>query len=165
MRRLGSRLYYNRGRFLLPSPHMATAPLTTVVRHLRRVLAAPAGPTPTDTELLERFVRQRDAAAFELLVWRHQRLVFGVCRRVLRDTHDAEDAFQATFLTLVRKAGTISRRQALAGWLYQVAYRIACRAQAKISQRARSEQSGADLTAAPGASVEGMQRDWWPVLD
>lgn len=81
-----------------------------------------------DAQLLERFVGTGDEMAFELLVWRHRRLVMAVCRRVLRDYHDAEDAFQATFLTLARKASSISRRECLATWLYQVSYRIALRA-------------------------------------
>jgi RNA polymerase sigma factor (sigma-70 family) len=144
---------------------MANLPLHTVVCHLRRVIGPPAGPTPTDAELLERFVRERDAAAFELLVWRHQRLVFGVCRRVLRDVTDAEDAFQATFLALVRKAGTISKRQALAGWLYQVAHRIACRAQAGIGRRCHREQSGADLAVAPDSRSPRDDAELWPLLD
>jgi RNA polymerase sigma factor (sigma-70 family) len=147
---------------------MAHAPLHTVVRHLQRVLQAPAGPAPTDAELLERFARQQDVAAFELLVWRHQRMVFGVCRRVLRDAHDAEDAFQATFLTLVRKAGSIKQGQALAGWLYQVAYRIAWRAHAVSVRRRRRELPGADLTLAPQApdsSSDLVQRELAPVLD
>jgi RNA polymerase sigma factor (sigma-70 family) len=142
---------------------MAHLPLHTVVCHLRRVIGPPTGPVPTDAELLERFVRERDAAAFELLVWRHQRLVFGVCRRVLRDIADAEDAFQATFLALVRKAGTISKRQALAGWLYQVAHRIACRARAGIGRR--RELSGADLAITPDGREPAIDSDLWPLLD
>ena len=94
---------------------MSHLALHSLVGQLRRVVGPPAGvapaPSPTDAELLGRVVHQRDAAAFELLVWRHQRLVFGVCRRVLRDVADAEDAFQATFLALVRKAGSIGRRE------------------------------------------------------
>jgi RNA polymerase sigma factor (sigma-70 family) len=147
---------------------MGNSPLTTVVRHLRRVIGTPAGPAPTDAELLERFARQRDAAAFELLVWRHQRMVFGVCRRVLRDQHDAEDAFQATFLALVRKASSISNRQALAGWLYQVAYRIACRAHAGVIRRSRRERSGSELAFANDAqdtAGELVHCDLGPLLD
>src|SRR5262249_37665794 len=101
-------------------------------------------------ELLERFVADRDETAFELLVWRHERLVLGVCRRLLRDAHDAEDAFQATFLTLVRRAGSIGRGQALASWLYRVPHRIALRARAAGGRRAARETHGADLAAVPG---------------
>ena len=135
---------------------------------LRHIAGAPPGPAPTDAELLGRYVRDRDPAAFELLVWRHQRMVFAVCRRVLRDRHDAEDAFQATFLTLVRKAGSISKRQALAGWLYQVAYRIACRARADLAKHAKREQTGADLADAPDthATAANLQpSEIWPLID
>ena len=79
----------------------------------------------SDAELLGRFVADRDEAAFELLLWRHARLVYEVCLRVLHDPHDAEDAFQATFLALARRAGRIAKREAVAGWLHKVAYRVA----------------------------------------
>jgi RNA polymerase sigma factor (sigma-70 family) len=82
----------------------------------------------SDAALLERFVRRGDEAAFELLVWRHGPMVLGVCRRVLRHEQDAEDAFQATFLVLARKAAEAGRRGSLGGWLYTVAYRVALRA-------------------------------------
>ncbi|MBX9624983.1 MAG: hypothetical protein K2X82_14345, partial [Gemmataceae bacterium] len=84
-----------------------------------RVLSTP------DADLLDRYARAGDEAAFELLVWRHGRLVWGVCRRVARDRHAAEDAFQAAFLALARKAGTIARADGVAGWLYRVAFRAA----------------------------------------
>ena len=82
----------------------------------------------SDAQLLERFIATRDEAAFEVLVWRHGGLVLGVARRWLGCTPDAEDAFQATFLTLARKAATLRRHAALAAWLHQVVYRIAIRA-------------------------------------
>jgi RNA polymerase sigma factor (sigma-70 family) len=131
---------------------MTPLPLLTVLRSA----------SPTDAELLDRFVRRRDPAAFELLVWRHQRLVWGVCRRVLRDAHEAEDAFQATFFALARKAAAISAAQALGGWLYQVAYRTACRARAEAQRRALRERTAARADVAPPI---GGDLDLWPLLD
>jgi RNA polymerase sigma factor (sigma-70 family) len=92
----------------------------------------------SDAALLARFVRG-DEAAFELLVWRHGPLVLGACRRVLRHEQDAEDAFQATFLTLARRAGTVGRRGSLAGWLYTVARRLALRARERQAAQGRRE--------------------------
>jgi RNA polymerase sigma factor (sigma-70 family) len=102
--------------------------LTSVLRHLRHVVVRRCDGGLGDAQLLERFVARRDEAAFEVLVWRHGPMVFGVCRRVLGHRHDAEDALQATFLALARQAGTISKRASLASWLYKVAYRTALRA-------------------------------------
>ena len=109
---------------------MAAERLSPLIRRLRRAADPLARDGPSDAQLLERFVRDRDPAAFELLVWRHGPMVLNVCRRVLRREHDAEDAFQAAFLTLVRKAGAIGDGASLGGWLYKVAYRIALRAAA-----------------------------------
>lgn len=94
-----------------------------------------AGQELTDGDLLRRWTSQHDQAAFELLVWRHGRLVWSVCRRLLRDVRDAEDAFQATFLVLVRKARSISREQAVAAWLHTVATRIALQAREEAGRR------------------------------
>jgi len=84
--------------------------------------------TPTDAELIARFTRNRDEAAFEALVRLHGPMVLRLCRRVVRDEHAAEDAFQATFLTLACKAGAIRRQESVGSWLYRVAYRVALRA-------------------------------------
>jgi hypothetical protein len=88
---------------------MAGGQLDTLVRYLRRAARPRPAGGRTDAELLERFVRDRDETAFEVLVWRHGAMVLNVCLRVLRRAHDAEDAFQATFLALVRKAGAIGK--------------------------------------------------------
>src|SRR5262245_10921734 len=92
---------------------------SVILRHIRG-LAGP-GDLP-DRELLERFTAGREGPAFETLVRRYGPMVLGVCRRVLGNLHDAEDAFQATFLVLARKAGSICKREALGSWLYGVAY-------------------------------------------
>jgi RNA polymerase sigma factor (sigma-70 family) len=140
---------------------MADAPLRILLQHLHRRRRGPSGDGPADAELLARFVRSRDEAAFELLIWRHGTMVHNVCRRVLRDAHAAEDAFQATFLVLVRKAGSIGRRDSLAGWLYRVAYRVALRARSRAVPR-----PAADLPepAAPAPDAV-LWRDLRPVLD
>jgi RNA polymerase sigma factor (sigma-70 family) len=104
------------------------AHLTPLLQRLRRLADPPALNADTDAVLLERFAQQRNEAAFAALLQRHGRLVLGVCRRVLGDVQAAEDAAQATFLVLAKKAGAISRREALAAWLYGVAWRVASKA-------------------------------------
>jgi RNA polymerase sigma factor (sigma-70 family) len=133
-------------------------------RFIRRLTASRAvGPDP-DRQLLERFVRDADQAAFEALVQRHGPLVLSVCTRVLGGVHDAEDAFQATFLVLVRKAGSIRAPESLGPWLYGVAYRTALKAKAQVLKRRRLEKPLVDVAApAAGDSVTG--RDVRIVLD
>lgn len=118
---------------------MAHGQLHSVLRYIRR-LAGAHGDGLTDGQLLERFRTECDEAAFEVLVWRHGPMVFGLCRRLLRNEQAAEDALQATFLTLVRKAGSISKRNSIGSWLYKVAYRIALRARAEAAKRAGHEK-------------------------
>ena len=89
----------------------------------------------TDAQLLARFVAERDEAAFASLVRQHGPMILGVCRRILHDLHDAEDAFQATFLVLARKAGSIHKPELLANWLYGVAHRTALRAKSAAAKR------------------------------
>ena len=96
---------------------------------LERLLARrreAAGEGVPDSELLRRFTRDRDEAAFELIVWRHGGMVLGLCRRAVRDEQLAEDAFQAVFLILARKA--LAVRGNLGGWLFKVARRVSARA-------------------------------------
>src|SRR5437660_808221 len=102
----------------------ATGHLGTVLYFLRRAAGRPAT-DQTDGQLLQRFTRDRDEAAFEALMRRHGVMVLGVCRRVLHDAGLAEDAFQATFLILARKAETIRNRQSVGSWLFGVAFRTA----------------------------------------
>jgi RNA polymerase sigma factor (sigma-70 family) len=142
---------------------MSHTPLRAVVRHLRRLTGRPDAGVP-DAQLLQRFVAERDEAAFELLLWRHGPMVRGVCRRVLRHHQDAEDAFQATFLILVRKAGSISRRESLAGWLYRVAYRVALRARDAAARQPQSLPLNGE-TVAPEPDSDLVWRDLRPVLD
>ena len=120
---------------------MSAKPLQPVLRYLNRVALASVAAATSDAELLGRFVEQHDEAAFELLVWRHGKMVLGLCRRVLRHQQDAEDAFQATFLALARKGSGIRKRTSIGGWLYRVAYRTALAA-----RRGRREQPLGDVT-------------------
>ncbi len=110
----------------------------TVLGHVQQLLAARRADELRDGQLLERFIEQQEEEAFGPLVLR-------LCRRLLGHTQDAEDAFQATFLVLVRKARGLDRRGSLAGWLYAVAYRIAVRARALAARRRASEQQAAQM--------------------
>ena len=115
--------------------------------HLRSLIlrrAPSAGHELTDAVLLRRFVSDRDQAAFELLVWRHGGLVFGACERILKESNAAEDAFQATFLILARKASTV--RGSLPAWLHRCARRVAVRA-AQWRTTRREEPLEFELTA------------------
>jgi RNA polymerase sigma factor (sigma-70 family) len=103
---------------------VAKSSLQLLIHQLMHRLV-PESESVSDVQLLERFIKRQDEAAFEALVWRHGPMVLGVCRRILHDDHAAEDAFQMTFLVLFRKAKCIRRRQSLPHWLFKVAYRIA----------------------------------------
>src|SRR6516225_7464146 len=116
---------------------MATSPTSQVIQHLRRVLLRDEAGL-TDGQLLGCFIESRDEAAFAGLVKRHGRLVWNVCRRLLGQ-HDAEDAFQATFLVLCRKAASIRRRDLLANWLYGVAHQTALQARRTAARRRARE--------------------------
>jgi RNA polymerase sigma factor (sigma-70 family) len=115
-----------------------------VIQQLRRWTLLPDAAGQSDAQLLERFQNKGDALAFEALLGRHGPMVLGVCRRVLRDHHEAEDAFQATFLVFVRKARDVSPAGALANWLYGVAYRTALKAKARAAMRRSHEQRAAN---------------------
>ena len=121
---------------------MVNTQLGAVVRHLRRLRSQESGRAGSDGDLIAAFSARNDQAAFAELVERYSPLVLGVCRRVLRQEQDAEDAFQATFLVLARNAGAIRKRESLGSWLYGVAYRVAMRArQQTVRRRAREAQT------------------------
>jgi RNA polymerase sigma factor (sigma-70 family) len=119
---------------------MASTDFSNVAGALRRFLAAELAKGQPDRQLLALFLRHRDEAAFAALVRRHGPMVFGVCQRVLRNVHDAEDAFQATFLVLARKAGRLTAMEYLHPWLYGVAYRTALKARTLAARRAAHER-------------------------
>jgi RNA polymerase sigma factor (sigma-70 family) len=137
---------------------MPTGQLAPILRYVGE-LAAVDG--PSDGRLLEQFVRRGDESAFAILVRRHGPMVLGVCRRVLRDVHAAEDAFQATFLLLVRRAESLRRPEALGPWLYGVAYRTALKARRVLTRR--REQPLHELPVTPADDL--LWRDLRPVLD
>src|SRR5262249_43168965 len=113
---------------------MPTSPLKLVIQQFR-IVSERNGVGRTDGELLTRFLSHRDKDALAALVHRHAPMVWGVCRRLLRSPHDAEDAFQATFLVLVRKAGTVMPRQMVGNWLYGVAHQTAVRLRTTAAKR------------------------------
>jgi RNA polymerase sigma factor (sigma-70 family) len=130
---------------------MTTSPAQLLLR-FRRLATAAAEATP-DAALRERFVRGRDEDAFAALVARHGPMVWRVCRRVLGDAHAAEDAYQATFLALARRAGSVRRRDALSAWLHAVARRAALRVHAAMRRRP------AELPSGPAADVADPRAD------
>src|SRR5579883_2531511 len=117
----------------------------------------------TDGELLQRCLGTGDGgaqAAFTALVERHGPMVLGVCRQVLGDSHDAEDAFQATFLVLLRKAGTVRNADSVASWLHGVAFRVSRRAREAAIRRRVHEQRGAEMRAARDDRESGRPDSW-----
>jgi RNA polymerase sigma factor (sigma-70 family) len=131
---------------------------------VRRTGAGTGGET-SDRQLLERFLAHRDEAAFAGLVRRHGGTVWGVCRRVLRQEQDAEDAFQATFLILARKAASIRRGEAVGSWLYRVAYRTALRARRSAARRHRAETQATGAAAGQPTWGEAACRELQRLLD
>src|SRR5262245_19021409 len=103
------------------------------IGHLDALFSVGTTAGMADSRLLERFINRRDGVAFEAIVARHGPMVLGVCRRLLREPSDIEDAFQATFLILVRKAGSLRDRDRLGPWLHGVAHRVAVRARAQAA--------------------------------
>src|SRR5262249_55523495 len=141
----------------------ATGQFTPVLRYIRH-FSGGDGDGQSDTQLLERFTRRGDETAFTALVRRHGPMVLGVCRRGLRDVHAADDAFQATFLLLVRKAGALRQPDLLGPWLHGVAHRTAVKAKA-LAARRRQRECPLDDWPAPMAGDDLVWRDLRPVLD
>ncbi len=139
---------------------MAAGQLNSLVRQIERLFNSGSVTGMNEGQLLERFVSKRDEAAFQALVARHGPMVLGVCRQFLRDPNDVEDAFQATFLVLVRKAATLRDRNLLGNWLYGVAYRVAVRARATSSRRHATETPGVEELAVDGKVGSHEPRPW-----
>jgi RNA polymerase sigma factor (sigma-70 family) len=130
---------------------MGQPTLSNLLHRLNRLLDDRQADGLTDADLLARFAENRDEAAFEVLVWRHGPMVHGLCRRLLRRREDADDAFQAAFLILVRKARSISKRISLGSWLYKVTYRVALEVQAREAKHAVPARCDAEFPAVESA--------------
>jgi RNA polymerase sigma factor (sigma-70 family) len=122
-----------------------------------------AGGGQTDGQLLARFVATHDEASFAALVRRHGPMVLGVCRRALGHFHDAEDAFQATFLVLAKKAASVVKRESVSCWLHGVAYHTALRAGAALGRRRARERQVDEMPHPEVMPAEAP--DWLPLLD
>lgn len=143
---------------------MAIGRLESVLRRLRNLVPGSKANGATDADLLKQFLDGHDEAAFEALVRRHGPMVLGVCRRVLGNVHDAEDAFQAAFIVLVRKAPSISHRQLLANWLYGVAYRTALESKRTAARRRMKERTAGAMPPQTTPCV-GTWQELLPLLD
>ena len=128
----------------------------TALRHLRDLFNGGTAVGLSDSQLLARYAASKDGAAFAALVARHGPMVLATCRAVLRSEHDIEDAFQATFLVLARKARSVRKGEALGGWLHRVAYRIGVQANLEAQRRRRlvSEVATMDFPSAARHRVE-----------
>jgi RNA polymerase sigma factor (sigma-70 family) len=143
---------------------MATSQISGVIKHIRRTVLPREGAGLSDGQLLEGYISRRDETAFAALARRHGPMVWGVCRRVLRNHHAAEDAFQATFLVLVRRAASIASRELLANWLYGVAHQTALKARATAAKRKERERQVAEMPE-QAVTQQDPWRDLQPVLD
>jgi RNA polymerase sigma factor (sigma-70 family) len=139
---------------------MATSQMSEVIQHVLGAVLRRDGAGLTDGQLLEDYVSRRNEAALAALAGRHGPMVWGVCRRVLRNYHDAEDAFQATFLVLIRRAASIASRASVGNWLYGVAHQTALKARATTAKRGTRERQ---VTAMPEPAV--VEQDLWPELE
>jgi RNA polymerase sigma factor (sigma-70 family) len=141
-----------------------TTRMSVVIEHLRRTSLLYDAGEWTDGQLLERFVSRGETAALEVLVRRHASMVWGVCRRILPNDHDAEDAFQATFLVLVRKASSVMPRALVGNWLYGVAHQTAVKARATTAKRRARERQVVDMPE-PAGIEQDVWSDLQPLLD
>jgi RNA polymerase sigma factor (sigma-70 family) len=132
-----------------------------LLERLREAVLRPSAVDVSDGQLLERYLAGGEEAAFALLLRRHGPMVLGVCRRVLRQEQDAEDAFQATFLVLVRRAATIVPGQSVGPWLYGVAHRTALKVRSLAARRAHVERQAARQSTLEDREPE----DWRPLID
>jgi RNA polymerase sigma factor (sigma-70 family) len=143
--------------------------LAAVLRYIRPVFGAPECDEQGDGPLLEKFIAGRDESAFAAILQRHGPLVLGVCRQVLRDSQEAEDAFQATFLVLAQKARSIRKHESLVGWLYRVALNISRQARRRAAKHRIAETQAvvmfqASQQSQPGPVDEAALREWHSLI-
>jgi RNA polymerase sigma factor (sigma-70 family) len=143
---------------------MATSQMSEILQHLRRVVLHCDGADLTDGQLLADYLRRGDETALTTLVRRDGPMVWGLCRRVLGNSHDAEDAFQVTFLVLVRKAASIAAPELLANWLYGVAHQTALKARATAARRRARERQVAHMPE-PAVTDQHLWNELQPLLD
>jgi RNA polymerase sigma factor (sigma-70 family) len=143
---------------------MAANDRSKVIQHLRRMALRQDGAGLTDGQLLAEYLGRREEAALAALVRRHAPMVWSTCRRILRDHHDAEDAFQATFLVFVRKAASIASPELLANWLYGVAQQTALKARATTAKRRMRERQVTEMPESV-AREQDKWNDLQPLLD
>ncbi|HZV05784.1 MAG TPA: sigma-70 family RNA polymerase sigma factor [Gemmataceae bacterium] len=143
---------------------MATPPFNSLLHQIRR-LSGSLSEQDSDGQLLERFRASRDEAAFTALVRRHGAMVFGVCRRVLHHEQVAEDAFQAAFLVLARKAASLRLERSLGGWLHEVAYHLALRVREKAASRLKNEKEVRPMTSTEDPTNEVCRQELRLLLD
>jgi RNA polymerase sigma factor (sigma-70 family) len=144
---------------------MASDTALRLSEYLHRLSSAQAADALSDRQLVERFALKRDEEAFATLVRRHGPMVLGVCRRVLNDAHAAEDAFQAVFLVLSRKAGSLRCADSVGCWLYGVAYRVAHKARVRRARQRQREGRAARGEASTGPLAELTVREAQEILD
>jgi RNA polymerase sigma factor (sigma-70 family) len=138
--------------------------MSKVLQQLHSAVLLEGSAELTDGQLLECYVSRQEVMALEALVRRHSGMVWGVCHRVLRSHHDAEDAFQATFLVLLRKATTIVPRELVGNWLYGVAHQTALKARATRAKQRTREKQGMEIPE-PAAPEQQLWNDLQPILD
>ena len=142
---------------------MVPTGLTRAVNELKRAASLGNADALSDGELLDRFLADRGEAVFEVVVRRHGPMVLGVCRRILGDVPDVDDAFQATFVVLLRKGASIHPRDQVGAWLHGVARRVACKAKGLSAKRYQREQPLTDWAMDSTPAFD--HRDWLPLLD
>jgi RNA polymerase sigma factor (sigma-70 family) len=143
---------------------MSSGQLKTVVKHIHKLAGEPEGAGANDAQLVERFVDRHEEEAFAALVQRHGPMVMGVCRRVLQNVHDAEDAFQAVFFIMAQRARSLRQPQALGCWLHEVAVRTSLRARSRALTR-RQHEGRVENMAQQDFLETIVWRDLQPVLD